>query len=80
MEILQGDNHKGEFRQKTYGFLGASGDFIAKIDMEFINLIATSPIPYSEFWSLINLAKDFKTDMEEHLRRENKRLKKHKNG
>jgi len=44
----------------------AAGDFIAKIDMEFINMIATSPIPYSEFLSLINLAKDFKTDMEEY--------------
>ena len=43
----------------------ATGDFIAKIDLEFINMIATSPIPYSEFLSLINLAKDFKTDMEE---------------
>ncbi len=43
----------------------ATGDFIAKIDMAFINMIATSPIPYSEFASLINLAKDFKTDMEE---------------
>ena len=44
----------------------AAGDFIAKIDMEFINMIATSPIPYSEFLSLINLANDFKTDMEEY--------------
>ena len=43
----------------------ATGDFIAKIDMVLINMIATSPIPYSEFLSLINLAKDFKTDMEE---------------
>jgi len=44
----------------------ATGDFITKIDMEFINMIATSPIPYSEFLSLINLAKDFKTDMGEY--------------
>jgi hypothetical protein len=44
----------------------AAGDFIAKIDMEFINMIATSPIPHSEFGSLINLANDFKTDMEEY--------------
>ncbi len=44
----------------------AAGDFIAKIDMEFINMIATSPIPYSEFGSLVSLAKDFKTDMGEY--------------
>nr|QNO52348.1 hypothetical protein CJELADDK_00027 [Methanosarcinales archaeon ANME-1 ERB6] len=44
----------------------AAGDFVAKIDMEFINMLATSPVPHSEFWSLINLAKDFKTDMEEY--------------
>ncbi len=44
----------------------AAGDFITKIDMTLINMIATSPIPYSEFLSLINLANDFKTDMEEY--------------
>jgi len=44
----------------------AAGDFITKIDMTLINMIATSPIPYSEFGSLVSLAKDFKTDMGEY--------------
>ena len=43
-----------------------AGDFITKIDMTLINMIATSPIPYSEFGSLVSLAKDFKTDMGEY--------------
>ena len=45
----------------------ATGDFIAKIDMELIDMIVAAPIPsYPDFLGLINLAEDFKTAMGEY--------------